>query len=196
MEIRHPHRILSAAVLLLLGTVVWALPSFFEYVEQRPGVVLNDPVLEFLPAGDFSGMIALFLYGPILWFVGRAVRMPELFLHYLWAYAVMLCLRMLCMWAAPLEAPPGFIEIQDPIQQFFYGGRDITKDLFFSGHTATVAMAGLILPGRLERGLILGAAVCLAFFLLTQRVHYTVDILAAFPAAWLSTRVAGRIIKW
>lgn len=193
---RNRNRILSVTVLLLLGTAVWALPAFFGYVEQRPGFVLQDSLLERLPAGDYSLGITLLLYGPILWFIGRAFRMPQLMLHYLWAFSIMLCLRALCMWAVPLEAPPGFRAIQDPLQHYFYGGQSITKDLFFSGHTATVAMAALILPGRLERGIILGAAICLAFFLLLQRVHYTVDVLAAFPAAWGSVRVAGRIVKW
>jgi hypothetical protein len=195
MKFRLSHRILSVTVLLLLGTVIWALPLFFGYVERRDGILLGDPFLERMPAGDFSIAIALLLYVPILWFTGRAIRQPLLFLHYLWAYAIMLCLRMICMWALPLEAPPGFLEIQDPIQQFFYGGQEITKDLFFSGHTATVLMAALILPGPSERRILFATTIALAFFLLAQRVHYTVDVLVAFPAAWLSVWIAGRIIR-
>jgi len=42
------------------------------------------------------------------------------------------------MYSAPLDAPERLILLNDPFVQFIGSGEALTKDLFFSGHTATL----------------------------------------------------------
>jgi hypothetical protein len=65
----------------------------------------------------------------------------------------------------------------------------ITKDLFFSGHTATMVFVCFFLPSGSERKVAIGLSLILVTLLLVQHVHYSMDILAAplftLAAIWL-----------
>jgi len=50
----------------------------------------------------------------------------------------------------PLEPPPGQIPLADPLVALGTGVT-LQKDLFFSGHVATLVLCGLVLPGRAWR---------------------------------------------
>jgi len=79
----------------------------------------------------------------------------------------------------PLDPPVGLIPLSDPVTGIFYGESNITKDLFFSGHTATVTLMFLCLQKKNDKIVAFTAIIILAVLLLVQHVHYTIDILAA-----------------
>ena len=61
------------------------------------------------------------------------------------------------MWATPLDPPPGMIVLEDPLVQLFGGAsRPLTRDLFFSGHTSTMFLLFLAVPGAGGQGLLPG----------------------------------------
>jgi len=96
-----------------------------------------------------------------------------------------------------LNPPIGLVDLHDPIAEMFIYGENlaITKDLFFSGHTATMVFVCYYLPTKLERKIALGLTFILASLLLIQHVHYSLDILAAPVATWLSIQLAKRLIS-
>jgi len=95
------------------------------------------------------------------------------------AYAVMVLLRMAVMSVTPLEAPTTTIPLRDPLVQILGTGEVLTRDLFFSGHTATLALLAFLAPGRRSRRFFVACTALVAVCVLWQHVHYTVDVLVA-----------------
>lgn len=187
-------RLLTAWAGTVLGAigVVLVLPQFFLYVQAKPGIRMPDPLLELLPALDLSIPLFIFLYAVVAIAVVALSRHPLLFLRAAQAYVMLLVLRMITMALVTLEPPPGLVELEDPISTFFYPGqRPFSKDLFFSGHTATVFLLHLAFPTRIGRRLLLGATVSVGLAVLVQHVHWTVDVLAAPFFAWLAWWLSG-----
>ncbi len=69
----------------------------------------------------------------------------------------------------------------------------LTRDLFFSGHTSTLFLISLAVPGRRARPFFLACTAAVATCVLVQHVHYTVDVLAAPFFAYGAWRAAGRL---
>jgi hypothetical protein len=65
----------------------------------------------------------------------------------------------------------------------------ITKDLFFSGHTATMVFVCFFLPTTRERVIAITLSLLLVSLLLIQHVHYSLDVAAAplftLAAIWI-----------
>ena len=99
-------------------------------------------------------------------------------------------LRIISISMLSLEPPNDLISIKDPITFLFYGKADVTRDLFFSGHTATQFLIFLCLKKRTERVIALTATILIAIMVLFQHVHYTVDVITAplitYLAYWLT----------
>lgn len=170
-----------------------ALAALVKWVELRPGVVLADPVLALLAPRDVTWPIFTLIYAGILIAVSRLVRTPVRLLLGVQAYVVMALLRILVMWATPLDPPAGMIVLEDPLVQVFGGAsRPLTRDLFFSGHTSTLFLLFLAVPGRTVRAFFLACAAGVAFLVLVQHVHYAVDVLAAPPFAYAAWRIARK----
>jgi membrane-associated phospholipid phosphatase len=69
----------------------------------------------------------------------------------------------------------------------------LNKDLFFSGHTATLFLIFLYLPGQPARRVFLPVILTVAMLLLLQHVHYTIDVVAAFPFAYAAFRMVRHL---
>jgi len=183
-------------VLLTLPALVAtlsALAALVKWVELRPGAVLADPVLALLAPRDVTWPIFTLIYVGILLAIVRLVRTPVRLVLGMQAYVVMALLRIVVMWATPLDPPPGMIVLEDPLVQGFGGAsHPLTRDLFFSGHTSTMFLLFLAVPGRAAKAFFLACTAGVAFLVLVQHVHYAVDVLAAPPFAYAAWRIARK----
>ena len=163
----------------LLVPVLIALTHFLDLVEARRGVTLPDPLLALFPAVNLTWVTFLIIYAGIIAGLVALVQNPRRLLLVFQAYAVMALFRMAAMYLTPLEPPPGIIELRDPFVEFFGGGKTLTRDLFFSGHTSTTFLLFLVIPGRGMRVAYACATVLVGLCVVLQHVHYTVDVVAA-----------------
>ncbi len=99
------------------------------------------------------------------------------------------------MYVTPLDVPAGLVPLHDPLASLFGVGPDIRRDLFFSGHTATVFLFYLCAVDRRIRAILLGASVAVGACLLLQHVHYTIDVIAAPYFAYGCYRVVLLLSK-
>ncbi len=186
-------------LLLVLGFagLMPFVPGFFAAIQQRPGPVLADPLLHLLPRYNVAVPVFMLMYGGVLAAVVWLTRHPVLFLRGLWGYFILLALRMLVIWLVPLSPPLDLVPMPDPFTAAFFQAGDaaITKDLFFSGHTATVAILALAVRGRWLRPLLGVVALLIGLLVLVQRVHYTCDVLAAPFFAGFAYWLAGHITQ-
>ncbi|RZK62434.1 MAG: hypothetical protein EOO59_02590, partial [Hymenobacter sp.] len=186
----------AALIVLLLVGLAMVVSPFFMYIQQRPGRLLPDPLLPLLPRHDVAVPIFVGMYGASVAGLGWLGRHPRLLLRGMWAYLLLTCLRMLTIWLLPLVPPLDLVPMPDPFMALVFHApveAAITKDLFFSGHTSTVALLALAVRGRWWRGALAGVALLIAGLVLVQRVHYSYDVLAAPLFAWLAYWVAGFI---
>jgi hypothetical protein len=169
----------SLFTLLYIGCILTILPRFLDAIEHRQGVILADPVLRLLPPVDLTWLTFLLIYVSILTCVLILVRSPQHLLLALQAYGTMVVFRMLAMAITPLDPPPDMLALKDPFVEFFGTGRTLTRDLFFSGHTATIFVLSLVSPYRFAKRMYALSTALVAICVLLQHVHYTVDVLAA-----------------
>jgi hypothetical protein len=180
-------------IFLVIG-ILSAFPFFFQTIEKRNGILLNDPILRSLPPHNVSLPIFIIIWAISLLMMFRAARSPQLFLTFLWSYIILLIMRVCTITLVPLDPPVGLVGLVDPFSNFFYGEKFVTRDLFFSGHTSSVFLIFLCLPNRLEKKLALIATFAVGFLLLVQHVHYTLDVAGALVFAWCARWIALRTV--
>lgn len=195
--LRSPRFSVALLAALAFGAaLVLVLPLFFQWIAAKPGAVPSDPLLARLGPFNVSHATFAVLYGTLVLVVARIAKRPMVVLRGLVAYVVLLLLRMASMALVTLEPPAGIIPLVDPVTQVFYpGATPFLKDLFFSGHTATLALMTLLAPRGAVRGLAALGTLAVAVLVLAQHVHWSVDVLAAFPAAWLAWAAGGKLIS-
>jgi hypothetical protein len=162
--------------LALVGALA-GFVRFLGFVEARPGVVLPDPVLALFAPRNLSGLTFGIIYLSLLLALVLLAAEPRRLLFGAQAYCMLLLVRALAMSLVPLEAPPATIELRDPLVAS--ASAAVTKDLFFSGHTSTMFLLFLVVPGRWPKAWMLAGTLAVATFVLLQHVHYTIDAFAA-----------------
>jgi hypothetical protein len=179
---------LTAGSLLLMFLAVFLTLS---YVETRSGFVIESTLRELYGHPiDFSLPIFALTYFTIGYALITSAKKPELLLRLLTAYCIMQFMRCASLLLVPLEPSPEILPLTDPVLQFtFYNGRENLKDLFFSGHVATVAIVAFLSENPRTKTLFFTGAALLGFFLIQQRVHYAIDVVAAPVFAWFAVRL-------
>jgi PAP2 superfamily C-terminal len=179
---------------ITIGLVLSAFPIFFQIIENRHGILLHDWLLNRIPSHDVSIFIFLLIWASTLLLLVRFVQDPEILQRFLWCYIFLCLLRMITISLFPLEPPENLLPLADPIANSFYGTHFVTRDLFFSGHTATVFLMALCLKKSSDKNLTFLASLCIGILVLVQHVHYTIDVVAApvltFGVYWLGRRIA------
>jgi len=174
---------------LILAIILFLFPNFLAFVEGRPGVILADPILELFNPIDLTwltfGLIYISLIVAIISFAAK----PDILLLALQSYSLLVIFRMLVMYSAPLDAPERMILLNDPFVQFFGSGKVLTKDLFFSGHTATLFLLFLLSDKKHLKIIFLINTMLVGTAVLLQHVHYTIDVLTAPFFAYSSYKI-------
>jgi len=165
--------------LALLLPLLAGLPLFFGWIQQRNGMRLTDVVLSALPAADVSLPLFICIWSVALLFLVRSFYDPRLFLLVLYSFLLLCIIRVITITLVPLDAPAGLIELKDPLSNSFYGRSFVTKDLFFSGHTASLCLLFLCFRRKTDKLIALIATIVVGLLVLVQHVHYTIDVIAA-----------------
>lgn len=184
---------LIVGIVLVVSTLS-VFPYFFQEIQLRQGTLLRDPILSALPPHDVSVPLFILIWSLSLLALARAVQNPRILLLFSWSYFFLSIFRMVSIALVPLDPPTGLIGLIDPLSNFFYGhDRFITKDLFFSGHTSTMFLLYFCLVKPHDRKIALIVTFSVAFLLLVQHVHYTLDILGGFLFGWLAWWLGNRV---
>ena len=174
----------------LLAVVLLSFTRFLEFAEHRPGVVFADPLLSLYDPVDLTWVTFGLIYLGLVVGLFFLATHPETLLLAIQSYIVMVVIRTAAMYLLPLEAPPQLIPLKDPFVQLFGSGAVPTKDLFFSGHTSTLFLLFLTVRNVRVKALFLFCTVGVAFCVLRQHVHYTVDVFCAPFFSYVAYRVA------
>lgn len=173
--------------------------NYFQWIQKRKGIQLNDWVLNQIPSINFSYPIFSIIYVGVIYLLFQLLKEPKKFLWFAWAFNLETSLRFLTIYCIPLDPPIDLIVLHDPLAEIFIYGENlaITKDLFFSGHTATMVFICSFLPTKLERNIAVLFTLILIFLLLFQHIHYTIDIVGAIAftlfSIWASKKYVKRI---
>lgn len=164
---------------LLLTLVLLALTNFLNYIESRKGVVLSDPILNLFNPIDLTWLTFALIYVSIVVAIITLAQNPKRLLFAVQLYTLMVVVRIIAMYLLPLEPPDKMIILTDPFVEFFGTGQTLTKDLFFSGHTATLFILYLVSEKKIIKITFLISTILVAIAVLLQHVHYTIDVFAA-----------------
>ena len=104
---------------------------------------------------------------------------PEKLLLAFQVYTAVVVVRIIAMYLVPFEAPEKIIVLKDPFVEMFGSGESLTKDLFFSGHTATLFLLFLVVESKRLKYVFLVSAVVVGVSIVLQHVHYVIDIFTA-----------------
>jgi len=181
--------------LALVAIILLTLPTFFAFIEKREGMVLQDFVLDTIPAMDVSVPTFVIIWSMVLLVFYRIYQNPRLFLLIAYGFILMCLCRVLTISILPLNPPPGLITLKDPIANIVYGGKGIfiTKDLFYSGHTGNMFLFFLCLQAKWDKIFALTAAVLIGILVLVQHIHYTIDVIAAFIFTYFIYLLAKKV---
>ncbi len=187
---------LGLACLTLLVLVPFAPYYFSEIIGPKPGMVLNDWVLNHLRPTDWSLTIFVLIYSFLAITLLLHFNNPQIMLVGLITYSGVTWLRMLSIYLFTLEAPPGMIYLADPfLFMVVYPQRNFAKDLFFSGHVSTMTVLMLIEPIQKLKRLKVVAGVAVGLLLLIQHVHYSIDVFFAPFFTYLIYRLVMQFKK-
>jgi hypothetical protein len=191
-------KLLTAVAVFVSGALQF--PTYFRNIQKRQGTDLNDFVLSNIPFIDVSTYIFTIIYGLLIYMLLRVLAKPQLFLLFALTFVIETVFRMTTIYFFPLNPPADLVILHDTFAELLiYGDTEpITKDLFFSGHTATMVMICLFVEGRRDKIASIIATFALAVLLLIQHVHYTVDVVGALVFTYFSYLIAKQIVdkKW
>ena len=92
---------------------------------------------------------------------------------------LLVAVRTIAMYSIPLNPPHHTIPLIDPFVKYLGTGIQLNKDLFFSGHTATLFLLFLISENKILKRIFLICTIAVGLSVLIQHTHYTVDVIAA-----------------
>ncbi len=208
---RPPDRILPALAWRYACHASMLALALFN--ESRPAPRLTDAVLSVTPYLDwvsaYNYHLWLALYAPVALALWRRDRAR--FVHFLYVGGLLSLLRGVTInltALGPIDGPDanagldlaqGFaawLNLVNPLPTLTDGAAAVhlTKDLFFSGHTATTFLLYLYCRplGRLG-GVALAAHAAVVVVVFVSRLHYTIDVVGAWAItyavfAWTTAR--------
>jgi hypothetical protein len=182
--------------------------------EARPAPTLPDTVLALIPRSDFvlrwNYHLWLLCYLPPALWLWRRDR--DAFVHFLYVGGLASLLRGVCIPLTGLGPPHGadvnaglppaamfdaWVALVNPFPTLFGEAAHVhlTKDLFFSGHTATTFLLWLYCRGRGALGHVaLAGHVLVVASVFVSHLHYTIDVVGAWALTWALFAACAR--RW
>ena len=175
---RYAYEGLLTLVVLLAS--VYICREVIHHAHTRPGVRLDDPILNLIGPISVRWPVFIVLWSSLLVAFWSLLKTPRRLLMYLQAMAVLLLLRAAALYLVPLEPLPDIIPLADPLATLRSdSGALIVNDLFFSGHTSSLFLLFLVIEGRKLGAFLLAATLFVGFGVLLHHVHYSGDVFAA-----------------
>ncbi len=158
-----------------------------NFVEMRKGMVLDDKLLYWFPSYDFSFYIFILLYSSLTLVVLTHLDKPKIILRIIEMHFLVAVVRQLCILLIALDPPAGIIVLRDVFLENTVYPRNspLTKDLFFSGHVASIFLYFLCAEKKYIKGFLISATFLMSFMILSMRVHYTYDVYGAIFFTYL-----------
>lgn len=179
-----------------VAILLFNLAVLLNYIEARQGHVFYDPVLNFIKPRDVSGFIFVLTYSSALIAIIYALGSPYKFVHLLQMYGALTALRIITLFFVPLDPPAEIIPLKDKVlTSTFYQGNENIKDLFFSGHAATLFLFYFFAKNNYLKILFLSAAIVVSICVLVQHVHYSYDVIAAPIFAYIAYKLITKFSK-
>lgn len=166
--------------ILFLLLIAFLFNRFLAWNEVREGLHFDDPVFQWYKARDYSWAIMLPLYAAIIFFIYFYRKEPLKLTRLATAYALAIAFRMVTLYFLPFYGDSDAVKLFDPIlNNFVYPNNYVARDLFFSGHAALMLLMMWTMPKGVWRMIYLLITIVVSTFLVLQKVHFSIDILAA-----------------
>lgn len=183
-------RILFILSIIITVISVTLFSHFRVFNESRVGFVFTDPFQALFSPIDLTWSTFILIYGGLFLGVFFFIQKPKIFVHAILTYSILVLFRIVLMYSIPLEPPLTMISLRDPFVELFSPGPPLDKDLFFSGHTATMFMLFLLAYTPTLKKIFLVSSILIGLSVILQHNHYTVDVLVAPFVAYGSYRIA------
>lgn len=181
---------------ILLAVVLYFFAWFLNYIEQRQGHVFYDPVLNFLRPRDVSDFIFYTTYGAAFIGLCHAFANPYRTLHICQMYTLLTVFRIITLFIFPLDPPANIIPLKDSIlEHTFYNAGGNVKDLFFSGHTATLFLFFFFTKHQTLKWFFFVCSIAVAVFVVIQHIHYSYDVIVAPMFAYFCYKIVSKYSK-
>jgi hypothetical protein len=156
----------------------------FHYLREwqaRPGIQINDMILNLLRPYDFSIPIFVLEYSTLFMVFLSLFPAPDRMVKGFQMFALALLARTMSVYLIPLEQPQDMIALNDPMANLFLHTKEVfvSKDLFFSGHVLAITLLMLIATNKYLKAYALISAVVVGVLIMWQHVHYSMDVLFA-----------------
>ena len=165
--------------IISLASALFVYRKFLDFAEARPGVKISDPILYLFEPVDLTWLIFGLIYLCLLVGIFALIKNPEKLLLAFQTYTAIIIVRIIAMYLLPFEVPEKLIVLKDPFVEMFGSGESLTKDLFFSGHVATLFLLFLVVELKGLKYIFLGSAIIVGISIVLQHVHYVIDVFAA-----------------
>lgn len=152
-----------------------------NYIETRKGVQLEDKLLYLFPSYDFSTFIFILLYTSLFALILSHLHKPKTIMRLIEMHFLVAVVRQACILLIALEPPTGIIVLRDVFLEntVYPHNTPLTKDLFFSGHVASIWIYFLCAQQKHLKAYMCIATFIMSFMVLSMRIHYTYDVYGA-----------------
>lgn len=179
-----------------LIVTVFFFNRFLLWNEYREGIYYQDPLFVYFTAKNYSILITALLYASVGFFLFYNIKKPYILSRFVWSYIFILIMRMIVLTFLPLYCDPDAVKLIDPVlNNLIYPNNYVERDLFFSGHAAMLfSFYGCFKNLVIKRAYLL-VGIIVSTLLVLQKVHFTIDVIAAPIFSFLSLWMADKLMK-
>jgi membrane-associated phospholipid phosphatase len=182
--------------IVFLTFVIFLFNRFLDWNESREGIIFNDPFFVYFTGMDLSIYITTIIYSSIGFYVFYFRNEPVKLSRVAIGYAYIVLLRMVTIYFVPLYCDADAVKLEDPfLNNIVYPNNYVARDLFFSGHAAMMFMLFWGFSHGTLKLIYFISALLVSIMLVLQKVHFSIDVIAAPFFSWIALRLADKTIE-